>query len=89
MNYELTNYCEIDKYASKAYAAIHGVDESLNVGDITKINCDELEPFNVICGGSPCQDFSLAGQNKGSVWTCVECGHEYNPISVHYSKRNS
>jgi len=36
--YELVGYCEIDKYASKSYAAIHGVDESMNIGDITKVD---------------------------------------------------
>ena len=30
--YELVAYCEIDKYASKSYAAIHGVPESMNLG---------------------------------------------------------
>ena len=30
-------YCEIDKYASKSYAAIHGVSEELNMWDVTKI----------------------------------------------------
>lgn len=35
-----------------------------------------------------CQDFSVAGKQKGSVWTCKECGHEYNPLTVHWSKRD-
>ena len=42
----------------------------------------------MICGGSPCQDFSIAGEQKGSVWTCKDCGHEYNPLTVHWSKRD-
>ena len=48
----------------------------------------KLEPFNMICGGSPCQDFSVAGKQKGSVWTCKDCGHEYNPLTVHWSERD-
>ena len=68
-NWKLVNFCEFDKYATKSYCAIHGVDESLNLGDITKVDETKLKPFNMICGGSPCQDFSVAGKQKGSVWT--------------------
>ena len=35
------------------------------LGDITKINVDELEPVDIICAGSPCQDLSTAGKRKG------------------------
>lgn len=42
----------------------------------------------MICGGSPCQDFSIAGKGKGSVWTCKQCGHAYNPLTVHWSERD-
>lgn len=87
-NWELVNFCEFDKYATKSYCAIHEVDESLNLGDITKVDETKLEDFNMICGGSPCQDFSVAGKQKGSVWTCKDCGHEYNPLTVHWSQRD-
>ena len=40
---------------------------------------------NITCFN--CQDFSVAGKGAGSMWTCRQCGHEYNPITVHYSKR--
>lgn len=86
--WQLVNFCEFDKYAIRSYCAIHNVDESLNLGDITKVDETKLEPFNMICGGSPCQDFSVAGKQKGSVWTCKDCGHEYNPLIVHWSKRD-
>jgi len=42
----------------------------------------------MICGGSPCQDFSVAGKQAGSKWRCKDCGHEYNPLTVHFSKRH-
>ena len=34
-------------------------------GDITKINGAEIEPVDVITGGSPCQDLSVAGKRAG------------------------
>ena len=82
------NFCEFDKYATSSYCAIHNENESKNLGDITKVDETKLEPFNMICGGSPCQDFSVAGKQKGSVWTCKDCEHKYNPLTVHWSERD-
>lgn len=39
--------------------------EVTHLGDITKINPDELSPVDVICAGSPCQDLSIAGKREG------------------------
>lgn len=36
-----------------------------HLGDITKINGARVAPVNVIIGGSPCQDLSVAGEQKG------------------------
>ena len=36
-----------------------------HVGDITKLNGAELPPVDIICGGSPCQDLSVAGARAG------------------------
>lgn len=64
--YELVGYCEIDKYASKSYSAIHGVPESMNLGDITKIDETQLpKDIDLITYGFPCQDISIAGSQKG------------------------
>lgn len=64
--FELINYCEIDKYASKAFSLIHAVDESLNLGDITAIDTHNLpNGIDVITYGFPCQDISNAGKQKG------------------------
>lgn len=64
--YELVAYCEIDKPASKSYAAIHGVDESLNLGDITKIDEKKLpKGVDLLTYGFPCQDISNNGKQKG------------------------
>lgn len=36
-----------------------------HLGDITKINGADVPPVNVIIGGSPCQDLSVAGRREG------------------------
>lgn len=66
IGFELIGYSEIDKYASKAYSLIHNVPESLNLGDITKINEQTLlKNIDLVTYGFPCQDISIAGKKKG------------------------
>ena len=61
---ESLGYSEIDKYAIKAYCAIHQDVEKNNFGDIKKIK--ELpQGIELLFHGSPCQDFSVAGSQKG------------------------
>lgn len=59
INYELVGFSEIDKYAIKSYCAIHNIHESFNLGDITKIREDEIKDFDLLIGGSPCQNISI------------------------------
>lgn len=64
--WELVNFCELDKFAIKSYCAVHNVDESLNLGDITKVDEKMLpKDIDLITYGFPCQDISLAGKQKG------------------------
>jgi len=37
----------------------------VHVGDITKLSGAELPPVDIVCGGSPCQDLSVAGARAG------------------------
>ena len=64
-HWKLVNFCEFDKYATKSYCAIHDVDESLNLGDITKVDETKLADFNMMTWGFPCTDISVAGKQKG------------------------
>lgn len=58
--YELVGFSEIDKFAIKSYCAIHNVPESLNYGDITKIDANILPDYDLQVWGFPCQDVSIA-----------------------------
>lgn len=39
--------------------------DMVHVGDITKLSGAELPPVDIVCGGSPCQDLSVAGARAG------------------------
>lgn len=39
--------------------------DMIHVGDITQLKGAELIPVDVVCGGSPCQDLSVAGKRAG------------------------
>lgn len=39
--------------------------DMVHVGDITKLHGANLPPVDIICGGSPCQDLSVAGARAG------------------------
>ena len=62
---ELVNYCEILKDKSKAYSILHNVSEDKNLWDVTKIDTDKMENFDLLVYSCPCQSFSLAGKMKG------------------------
>lgn len=56
-------YSEIDKYAVQIYQK--HFPEHINYGDITQINAEKLPDFDLLCGGFPCQAFSIAGKRGG------------------------
>lgn len=68
IKYNLLAYCEIDKHASKSYSLIHGIPESKNLKDVTKIDILDIEDrVDLITYGFPCQDISNAGKQKGFI----------------------
>ena len=61
--FSCVGFSEIDKYASELLAK--RFPNTTNFGDATKINPTELPDFDLLCGGFPCQSFSIAGKRKG------------------------
>src|SRR3990167_7409423 len=60
---ECIGFSEIDKYAITTYTKHFPTHK--NFGDAAKINPDELPDFDLLCGGFPCQSFSIAGKRRG------------------------
>jgi DNA (cytosine-5)-methyltransferase 1 len=62
-HFKCVGFSEVDKYAS-AVLRYHWPDVP-NYGDITKIDWSAVPDFDLLVGGSPCQDLSVAGKQKG------------------------
>ena len=58
IQFESKGYSEVDKYAIQCYSQNH---KGKNYGDCSKIDPKELNDFDLLTGGFPCQDVSIAG----------------------------
>lgn len=66
--HECIGFCEIDKFARASYKAIHNTEGEIELHDITTVTDEEIRAIgqvDVICGGFPCQAFSIAGARRG------------------------
>ncbi|CBJ21706.1 type II DNA modification methyltransferase [Streptococcus mitis B6] len=61
-------FCEIDKFARESYKAIHNTKGEIELHDITAVSDESIRGIgsvDIICGGFPCQAFSIAGNRRG------------------------
>ena len=66
--HECVGFCEIDKFARESYKAIHNTKGEIELHDITAVSDESIRGIgsvDIICGGFPCQAFSIAGNRRG------------------------
>ena len=66
--HECIGFCEIDKFARASYKAIHNTKGEIELHDITAVSDESIRGLgsvDIICGGFPCQAFSIAGHRRG------------------------
>jgi DNA (cytosine-5)-methyltransferase 1 len=71
LEFQYNGHCEIDKQAKEFYKKVHAVSNKVEVSDVKDIkthknkNAIELDPFDLLFAGFPCQSFSNVGYRKG------------------------
>lgn len=68
VGHKCIGFCEIDKFARASYKAIHNTEGEIELHDITAVSDESIRGIgsvDIICGGFPCQAFSIAGNRRG------------------------
>jgi DNA (cytosine-5)-methyltransferase 1 len=82
--FEPIGFSEVDKFSVSVLK--YHYPNTTNYGDCTKIDWRSVPDFDLLTGGSPCQDFSIAGKRagivgsrSGLVWEYIRCLTEKQP----------
>ena len=63
--FQCVGHCEIDKYADRSYRAMHDIQDSeIFYPEVKAIKSSEFPQVDMICGGFPCQSWSVAGRRR-------------------------
>ena len=73
--YALSGAWDFDKYAVQTYNA--NIDNRVIQADITEMTIDDVPYADVWTFGFPCQDLSVAGNQKGMLLKCKDCQEVY------------
>ena len=63
--FRCVGYCEIDPYPRRAYEALYNTTEEVFYPDAREIDPAAMPDLDLVCGGFPCQTFSIAGRRDG------------------------
>ena len=86
IEHEVVAISEIDKYALQVYYALHNKDIP-NLGDISKLDVNDIPEHDLFTYSFPCQDISVAGKTKGKVKGETRSGLLYECERIIEAKR--